>query len=616
MSVSAELRTGSELLGYRVGRVLGRGGMGVVYLAHQLALDRLVALKLLAPELARDEAYRDRFLRESRLAASLEHPNIVPVHDAGEVDGRLYIAMRYVEGSDLRRLLDESGPLTPERALRLLGPIAEALDAAHAKGLVHRDVKPSNILVDGTGHPYLADFGLTKQVSERGFVEQSHFAASLDYVAPEQIERLPVGPAADLYSAGCVLHECLTGAPPYRRGSHLATLWAHVHDPPPRPTDTKPELPEAIDGVVARALAKRPDDRQTTCRELADDARQALGVSDTARVRNRAPLLLIAIGAALAVGAAVAAVLLTRGGGVAAPAAATDSLVRIDPATNRVAGRAAAGPGATGVAVGAGAVWVSSRDEGSVWRIDAQTGEVRKIPGFPEPGDVAVGKDSIFVGFRDGVGEINRANLSLGTDTVNLGTSGQRPPVVSGPLGVWAADEIGDAAVRLAFAPRLSATGVVTRIPIKPTPNEEAGFDTLTAIAEGAGSVWVTGDALEPVLFKVAPKTRRLTRIRLPSAPGPVAAGAGAVWIAGQLEDVVWRVDPRTGRVTDTIPVGRGPSGIAVDATGVWVASAIDGTVTRIDPGRRAAVATVDVQGVPQGIAAGNGAVWVADRAQ
>jgi streptogramin lyase/predicted Ser/Thr protein kinase len=616
MTVSSELRIGSELLGYRIERVLGRGGMGVVYLAHQLALDRMVALKLLAPEVAQDEAYRDRFLRESKVAASLDHPNIVPVHDAGEVDGRLYIAMRYVEGSDLRQLLEEEGPLSPERTIRLLGPIAEALDAAHARGLVHRDVKPSNILVDQTGRPYLADFGLTKQASERGFIEQSHFAASLDYVAPEQIERTPIGPAADVYSLGCVLHECLTGVPPYRRGSQLATLWAHVHDPPPKPTESDPDLPEAVDAVIARALAKEPDERYATCHELAEAAREALGVSDIVRVRSRVPLLLAVVGLTLAIGAGVAAFLLSRGGGPKELAGTTDSLVRIDPATNRVAERIRAGNGATGVAVGAGAVWLSSRDDGSVWRIDAQTREVTKILGFPQPGDVAVGRYSIYVGFRDGVGEINRANLGLGASTVSLGTSGQTPGVVSGPLGVWAADEIGRAVVRLQFTPRLSNTGVVARVPIEPVANEARGFDTLTGIAEGQGALWVTGDALEPALFRIDPATHRITRIPLPSAPGEVTAGAGAVWVAGQLEDVVWRLDPRSRTITDTIRVGRATSGIAVGSGAVWVASAIDGTVTRIDPARRAVVATISINGLPQGIAPGDGGVWVADRAQ
>src|SRR5262245_47770518 len=272
MSVSAELRVGAELLGYRIERVLGRGGMGVVYLAHQLALERMVALKLLAPELAADERYRERFLNESKLAASLDHPSIVPVIDAGEVDGRLYIAMRYVEGIDLRHRLESEAPLEPELALSLLAPIADALDAAHARGLVHRDVKPSNVLLDLESHVYLADFGVARPVSESGLVEQSHFTASVEYVSPEQIAGAPVGPTADVYSLGCVLYECLTGQPPFRSESLIAVLWGHVNEPPAPATERDPELPHAIDPVLARALAKAPDERYPTCGELVSAA--------------------------------------------------------------------------------------------------------------------------------------------------------------------------------------------------------------------------------------------------------------------------------------------------------------------------------------------------------
>src|SRR5437773_948653 len=213
---------GTELAGYRIESLLGRGGMGVVYRAHDLALDRHVALKLLAPEFAGDVRFRERFLRESRLAASLDHPAIIPIYDAGEVAGQLYIAMRLVEGTDLKRLLAESGPLEPGRALGLLEQVAEALDEAHERGLVHRDVKPSNVLVDERGHCYLADFGLSRRLAERDDPSRGRTVGTADYVAPEQIRGEEVGPAADVYSLGCVLYECLTGGPPFRRESDFA----------------------------------------------------------------------------------------------------------------------------------------------------------------------------------------------------------------------------------------------------------------------------------------------------------------------------------------------------------------------------------------------------------
>jgi serine/threonine-protein kinase len=343
MSGSGELLIGSELLGYRVERVLGRGGMGVVYLGHQIALERMVAWKLLAPELAEDDEFRARFLHESKLAASLDHPNIVPVFDAGEIDGRLYIAMRYVEGSDLRRLLAGAGRLEPVSAIALLAPVADALDTAHGRGLVHRDVKPSNILVDQAGRPYLLDFGLTKRVSERGFVEQSHFAASLDYVAPEQIERGPVGRAADVYSLGCLLFECLTGRPPFRRSSPLATLWAHVQEPPPKASEHNADLPEPIDAVIATALAKNPDQRYATCAELVQAAREAVGVEQAPpRGIGRRGIAIAAAGTLITLAALAAGLTLALGGSGNAQTkpdllVRNNTLVRIDPKTNATA---------------------------------------------------------------------------------------------------------------------------------------------------------------------------------------------------------------------------------------------------------------------------------------
>jgi YVTN family beta-propeller protein len=612
VSVETYLRVGTELLGYRIERVLGRGGMGVVYLAHQLALERMVALKLLAPELAADEHFRERFLNESRLAASLDHPSIVTVIDAGEVDGRLYIAMRYVEGTDLRHRLESEAPLEPGLAVSLLAPIADALDAAHARGLVHRDVKPSNVLLDQEGHVYLADFGVARPVSEGGLVEQSHFTASIEYVSPEQIAGAPVGPTADVYSLGCVLYECLTGQSPFRDESLIAVLWGHVNDTPTPASERRPELPAAIDAVLEKALAKAPAERYPTCGELVSTARGALGLDAPVVVRSRRRIAIAVAGlVALLAGVAVAAAIVLTGGGTK-----TDALVRIDPAANRVADRLGVGHRATGVAVGAGAVWLSSQDDGAVWRVDADTHRLQRIAGYPEAGDLAVHGQDVYVAFRDGIGDINTVNLDRAASTVHLVRSpAQTPSVAAGKLGAWVADKISPAVEKLGLSPTADATGLLETVPIARVGDEENGFDVLTAVAVGEGAVWATGDALEPALFRVDPTTRHWTRLPLPSAPGSLAAGDGAVWVAGQIDDVVWRVDPHSGRVTDTIPVGRGVSGVAVGAGGVWVASAIDGTVTRIDPTRRRVVATIDVGGQPEGIAVGEGGVWVASRA-
>ncbi|WP_371583375.1 serine/threonine-protein kinase [Streptomyces sp. NBC_01314] len=263
---------GRQIASYRIEREIGRGGMAVVYQALDLRLERTVALKLLAPELARNDTFRRRFTHESRVAAAIDHPHIVPVFEAGETDGVLYIAMRYVAGSDLRHLLDREGPLPVTTALRIAAQVASALDAAHDHGLVHRDVKPGNILVaqgtdsDHPEHVYLTDFGLTKKsLSLTGFTSVGQFVGTLDYVAPEQISGKPVDGRCDVYSLACVVHETLAGRPPFQRDDDMALLWAHQYDEPPPLTGGRPDLPPAVDQVMATALAKSPDDRYDSC---------------------------------------------------------------------------------------------------------------------------------------------------------------------------------------------------------------------------------------------------------------------------------------------------------------------------------------------------------------
>lgn len=274
---------GAQIAGYRVEREIGRGGMAVVYCARDLRLDRTVALKLLAPELARNDTFRRRFTHESRVAAAIDHPHIVPVFEAGEMDGVLYIAMRYVSGLDLRALLDRDGPLPVATALRIAAQVASALDAAHEHDLVHRDVKPGNILVArGTDseHPeyvYLTDFGLTKKsLSLTGFTTVGEFVGTLDYVAPEQISGRPVDGRCDLYGLACVVYETLAGGPPFQRDDDMALLWAHQYDRPPALSERRPGIPAAVDEIVSKALAKIPEDRYGSCLEFVAALRAAV----------------------------------------------------------------------------------------------------------------------------------------------------------------------------------------------------------------------------------------------------------------------------------------------------------------------------------------------------
>ncbi len=281
MSPSLPL-VGEELAGYRLRSVLGRGGMSVVFQAENPRLGSVVALKVLAPELAANDVFRTRFLQESRIAASLNHPNVIPIYDTGPCGELLYIAMRYVAGADLRAVLKAHERISPAQALLLVGQAGRALDAAHRHGLVHRDVKPANILIergadDDPDHVYLADFGITKNaLSRSGLTETGQFVGTIDYIAPEQIQGKPVDGRADIYSLGCVLYECLTGRVPFLKDLDAAVIWAHVEELPTLPSAVRPELPDGIDDVIARALAKDPDDRYQTSREMIGAARLAL----------------------------------------------------------------------------------------------------------------------------------------------------------------------------------------------------------------------------------------------------------------------------------------------------------------------------------------------------
>ena len=338
-------RIGTEFAGYRIEGLLGRGGMGVVYRAEHPRLGASIALKVMAPELSTDEAFRERFVREARMAAQIRHPNIVPIYDAGEWGGDLYMAMRYVEGDDLRALLRKRKALPVPETVQIGLQIAGALDAAHRKGLVHRDIKPGNILLEPGPDPdspptaYLADLGLTKQIdSPQAVTGSGELLGTIDYMAPEQINGLPVDGRADVYSLACVLFECLTGAAPYARENKAAVLWAHLKDGVPQATSVNPTLPKEIDPVFARGMAKEPSDRFQTARDLVvslenpvEAATQFTAANTQERARRDGPpaptgsgaasgrfgtkrvlALAAALGVILGVGSALAVVALSR----------------------------------------------------------------------------------------------------------------------------------------------------------------------------------------------------------------------------------------------------------------------------------------------------------------
>ncbi len=275
-----DLAAGDEFAGYRIERRLGRGGMGILYLAIEPGLERRVALKLIAPEAAADEVFARRFAEESRIAASIEHPNVVPIYAAGEEGGVPYIAMRFVAGSDLGRRIESEGRLDPERAATLIAQVGNGLDAIHAAGLVHRDVKPANVLLSGepgSEHAYITDFGVARNVAtQSGLTQTGRFVGTLDYVAPEQISGGAVDARVDVYALGCLLFKLLSGQVPFPREGEAARLYAHLNDPPPAPSLYAPGTPMALDDVVIRAMSKQPGDRYPSAGDLGRAALAAL----------------------------------------------------------------------------------------------------------------------------------------------------------------------------------------------------------------------------------------------------------------------------------------------------------------------------------------------------
>jgi YVTN family beta-propeller protein len=599
---------GETIAGYRVEEQIGRGGMGEVYLAHDERLGRPVALKLLAAHVSDDDGFRERMLRESRLAASLDHPNVIPIYEAGEDGGRLFIAMRYVEGLDLKALLRREGALDPARTIAIAAQVADALDAAHRRDLVHRDVKPSNVLLDHAGgreHVYLADFGLTQSATDDRPTE-GHLMGTVDYVAPEQIRGDPIDGRADVYALGCLLFECLTGRLPYAGKSEVATIYAHLEEEPPRASDRAPDLAPAVDEVLQRAIAKLPERRQETCAQLVEETRLALGLRATVpSLRLRAAL----VTAALALSGVAVFVALDRSSGSVAGSGGT--IVRIDPRRDAVVATYPVSSHPRAVAAGAGRVWAGDFRDGSLWRLDPATGDVQRFTTTGEPRDISVLGGKVYVASDgDTVTDGSVTRYDAVTGTREAGVQVLSCSIATGDGVVWTAG--------CPFIDRLSTDAGRLRvvkqalIPFQQPESAETHRFSIRDMAVGEGALWVLGDPVDRRVFRVDLRTGRITRITdLPFAPRSIAAGEGGVWVTGPIDDVVGRLDPRSGKLTATIPVPSGASGVAAGLGAVWVASALDGSVSRIDPASGHVVTTIPVRGAPREIAVGAGSVWV-----
>lgn len=629
-----DTRVGTELGGYRIERVIGRGGMSSVYLAHHVRLERRVALKLLAPELADSERFRDRFLRESRLAASIDHLNIVPIYDADEADGTLFIAMRYVDGSDLKQVIRSEGQLDADRTAAIIGQVASALDAAHTLGLVHRDVKPSNVLLTPEDHVYVSDFGLTKRaLSVSGLTATGQLVGTIDYVAPEHIKGDAVDRRADVYSLGCMVYECLSGHPPYPRDLEVGVLWAHVEEPPPKVTDERPELLPEVDDVIASAMAKDPNERTPAAGEVATGLRSALGLEAPTAERRTPPrprpareprrnavfiAALVGIGALLALGVGI---LLAGGGGGEVIVPPANSLARIEAGSMGFSTPVPVGQDPTGVAIGEdGDLWVINQGDSTVSRIDPDSGEVTSTKStLGIPTGVAAGEGAVWItngfGGPSGSGEVVRVDL---TDETVEGAfpSGNAKAIVVAFGSTWLADA--DRDLVLKYDPEnLDAAPV--EIPTDDDPNASAAPRSLavgTGVAEG---IWVANELGDTVL-RIDPETNEVgLRIQVES-PFAVAADGSGVWVSSELKDVVHLFDPADGRSVRTFDTSDGvldgPTAIVIFPGGIWFGSDLERAVARLDPDTDL-IDRVEIDGITGDMAVdAGGDVWVAVRAQ
>jgi predicted Ser/Thr protein kinase len=560
----ADLAPGSVVAGYRIEAVLGRGGMGVVYLANQLSLDRPVALKVIAPELAGDVVFRERFKRESRIAASIEHPNVIPVYEAGEGEGLLFLTMRYVDGTDLKALLEADGTLEPGRAARLLGQVAAALAAAHRRDLMHRDVKPANVLVDREDqreHAYLTDFGIARHVAATSALTATgSVVGTLDYLAPERIVEGGGDARADVYALGCVLFQVLTGSVPYPRDHDAAKMYAHLNAPVPDARELNRAVPDALAELAMQAMAKEPDARVHSASELAERLVEA---ADT-----RESPLPETLPATPPIPEAPATTPAEPPG--MKPAAAATETAATEPAVTKAA---ATGPSTAPTA------GIERGSEG----------------GQPLPERRRGGRLGVIAAAAVGVLALIAVVVVLASGGGGVGGDGDGGGGGNGDAGGNGGGSAGGG------QGPLDPTALDT-IPLEP------GAD---GVATGAGFVWVANRDLNTVT-RVNAETRKVQGepIDVGQEPDSLAEGLGAMWVTNTSDNSVTRLDLDSGKPLGTHAVGAAPEGIVVAHGSAWVANGGDGTVTRLDSGGNT-TATAQVGEGPVQLAATPSAVWV-----
>ena len=479
---------------------------------------------------------------------------------------------------------------------------------------MHRDVKPSNVLLDGQDdreHCYLADFGLTQSASERGPAD-GQFMGSVDYVAPEQIRGDAVDGRADQYGLACMLFECLTGTVPYAQRSDLAAIFAHLEEPPPAASERGGEVPQALDPVLARGMAKDPADRFESCAALVAAASEALGVDAPPKARRSR--LVALLGATVVVLGAIVALGLLLGDDEARSSRPTGALVRVDPATNAVAGRIGIRGHPGQVVVTPGGLWIADFRGGVLWRYEPGARRLERITSNGEPRDLAALGGKVYVGadgrFLSGVVSRYDATTGVREDGIDLLACA----MVAGDGVLWSA---GCPAVqRLSTDRRKFRKLHEVFLPYQTPSRVENARVQFRELAIGEGSLWVLGDALDRRIWRLDARTARVqATIPLGFPPTSAAVADGKVWITDGLHDTVVPLDAGTGRLLEPVPVGRGASGVAAGGDAVWVVNTLDGTLSRVDPHTRRVAATVRVGGAPRAVAIGRGGVWVTEHA-
>ena len=659
---------GSTFAGCRLEAVAGRGGMGIVYRAIQLGLQRPVALKIIAPDLAADLSFRERFQRESHLAASIDHPNVIPVYEAGELDGTLYLIMRWVEGTDLRTLLAQTGPLPPSRAVAVMRPVASALAAAHHRGLVHRDIKPANILIargpdDESDHVYLTDFGIARRADSESITRTAMFVGTVDYTAPERLQGGKGDAASDIYSFGCVLFETLTGHQPYERPSAVSTIYAHVADPIPSARAEVAGVPEQLDSIISRAMAKEPKDRFASARELV----AALG--EVAAPDTAGETALGELEAPNAAGETAVAEPPTAIAEALAPPPATDEVPTraTDEAPTRAA-TAAVRPSSPrrsplvwlaplvilctiGVLIATFADVHSVPTSAGANRVTLQGGGMtmgRTIGVAAVPGAISIGRKNLWVSLPDR-DELVRTNLRSGTrDT--FPASGHPTAVAAGTRALWVAPSAlaslaqfnGDAgsqvhAAKLGGRPEAIAlatddstvwvsdsSGAISHVGIGPgsegTPAPVLGTaahsdPVATSLAWGDGWLWGTTGAANGLVRVSLDGSGSSTTYRAGARPVGVAVNQG-VWVANANGHVT-RFDPRPGHFRVNADVAVAPDLGAIAAAEstpvVWAVSKSQRTVYRVTAASTpATTGRIVFDSAPVALAAGAHSLWVA----